>query len=254
MRNRHIFSHGCHNAAAHIQARNQAYSRCSNIRANHHDCRSIPRRKSRRKFAKELLLVGSKVDDHFHKFVRQIAAFEFTVRPVLVHIIVHDFQELIVSDSCIAGRMHSTNLVVTVLNLYRTFPFCQDKVQDLFQALAAFFAKQFVAVHANHASVANAADCTVPYRLLADTGGQIQPCVLLRIKDRFFAHFHLLGVFIRTKRFIMTRFKTNVTNPLLKPFSICCVLLALCKQLVVLASLVLCFCPIQCEIHKVGVL
>ena len=127
MRDGDLLRHGC-NHAAHIEGRNQPDGAFRDIRTNHHDRRCITTAEFRRQFPEKLLLVSTQVNDDLHQFMGYIGADELVVRPVLRHILVHDFEQFLVADNGIPPGMHGTNLFVAELDTRSTFAFCENEV------------------------------------------------------------------------------------------------------------------------------
>ena len=104
-------------------------------------------------------------------------------------------------------------------------------------AMVPSLTQQFIAVHANHGSCADVSGCTIPYRLLADRGREVQTCVLLGIQNRLLADFQLLGVFRSAQRFIVTRLESDVPNSFIEPLRFACIPFAEINEFLVLIFL-----------------
>ena len=166
-----------------------------------------------------------------------IAADELVVRPVLRHILVHDFEQFLVADSGIPPGMHGTNLFVAELDARSAITLCQNEIENFLQTATVVLTQQFIAVHANHGSCADVSGCTIPYRLLADRGREVQTCVLLGIQNRLLADFQLLGVFRSAQRFIVTRLESDVPNSFIEPLRFACIPFAEINEFLVLIFL-----------------
>ena len=103
--------------------------------------------------AEELGLVRIKTDYDAHHLMGHIPAHHLAFGPVGPHVAVHNLQQLGVADVGVAGRMHCANLFVAEFDTNRALAFCQNQVQDFFEAAAIVLSQQFIAVETNHATV-----------------------------------------------------------------------------------------------------
>lgn len=99
-----------------------------------------------------------------------------------------------------------------------------------------------------HATVADASNSTVPYRLGADRSREIQPGMFLRIDDRIGADLQVLCVFGSAERLIIACFEANITDALIEPLGLVCILFTELNQLIELAEIKELLCTIEDEI------
>ena len=237
MRDSNILRHRHNDTAAHIKARNQAHSGRRDIRANHLHRRAVSAAEFSGQLAEELGLVRIKTDYDAHHLMGHIPAHHLAFGPVGPHVAVHNLQQLGVADVGVAGRMHCANLFVAEFDTNRALAFCQNQVQDFFEAAAIVLSQQFIAVETNHATVADAPNSAVPYRLGSDRSREIQPGMFLCVDDRISADLQVLCILGSAERLIIACFEANITDALIEPLGLVCILFAELNKLIKLAEI-----------------